>query len=704
MSSKYEFIRKRYIVGTDIGGTFTDLVMFDKKTGRIYVEKVLTNHEDPALSISEGLDLLANSSDVSVLDIGQIIHATTLATNALIEKRGAVTGLVSTKGHTDVIDLRSGARYDLYDLNIEFHPALVPRHLRKGIQERMHTSGKSMEQPNARDVLLSVRQLVEDQHVQSIAVCFLHSYVNPAHEIKVEHIIRENFPSIFVSTSSSVAPRISEYERYNTTIVNAYVQPIVSKYIDSMQASLAKRGFVGQLSIMTCDGGLIDPEVAKQFPILLLESGPVAGAQIVTYLANLSKLDRVFGFDMGGTTAKGCAVINGFAEKDYRFEAARIHQFKAGSGITLLAPTIKLIEIGGGGGSIAWVDSRGTLQVGPHSSGSNPGPACYGLGGTEPTVTDSDLILGYLSPDYFLGGRMKLDLGAAKKAITRTIGRVFDVSLENSAWAIYDKVAEDIASAFRLHAAERGADLAKYSLTVFGGAGPVHGAHIAKKLGIRRIISPLRAGVLSACGLLAVPPQFSLVQTRFSRLDDFNARVYNESFSPLVERGLDFLGKAGIARNDVNISRKFDMRYVGQGFEIEVRDPYNGSFTNRDVLKRAFEERYEQIYLLKGVSESIEIAAFKLTLTGPPPNVNLLETQVAMQNGNSNGMKGHRPCYFPAHEVGPIPSEVYDRYLLKKGVTIEGPAIVEERESTCVIPPNVRARIDEWYNLILELR
>lgn len=691
----------RYVVGTDIGGTFTDLVMLDRESDKIYVEKVLTNHDDPSLSISEGLDLLTITAHASMDEIDRIIHATTLATNALIEKRGAITALISTKGHTDTIDLRSGARYDLYDLNIEFHPSLVPRYLRRGIEERMHSSGQALRRPDENEIVTGVQDLVENNYVQSIAVCLLHSYANPEHEQIVEKIIRANFPSLFVSTSSAVAPRISEYDRFNTTIVNAYVQPTVSNYIDKMLGSLTKSGFRGQLSIMTCDGGLIDPEIAKQFPILLLESGPVAGAQIASYIANLTKFGRVFGFDMGGTTAKGCAVINGVAEKEYRFEAARVHQFRAGSGITLLAPTVKLIEIGGGGGSIVWVDSRGTLQVGPRSSGSNPGPVCYGLGGTEPTVTDSDLILGYLSPDYFLGGRMKLDVDSTKTAIMRTIGQKFNVDLETAAWAIYDKVAEDIASAFRLHAAERGADLRKYSLTVFGGAGPVHGAHIAKKLGIKTVISPLRAGVLSACGLLAVSPQFSLVQTRFVRLTDFDAKVYDESFSPLIARGLDFLAKVGVAIQEVRISRKFDMRYVGQGFDIEVEDPYDGSYTNRDVLKKAFEDRYEQVYLLRGISENIEIASFKVTLTGPSPEVDLLKSKAKHHEGRE--LKGFRRCYFLPSGKDPISTAVYDRYSLSKGYAIDGPAIVEENESTCVVPPNTKARVDEWNNLVLEL-
>jgi N-methylhydantoinase A len=695
---------KKLIVGTDIGGTFTDLVMLDRQTGKIYVEKVLTNHDHPALSISEGLDLLLTRSRVPLNEVDQIIHATTLATNALIERRGAITGLVGTKGHTDTIDLRSGARYDLYDLNIGFHPPLVPRYLRKGIDERTHANGQSLKDPSEDEIVTSVRELVEDEHIQSIAVCLLHSYANSEHERIVERVIRENFPSIFVSTSSAIAPRISEYDRFNTTIVNAFVQPVVSDYIDDMLQSLSKNGFRGQLSIMTCEGGLIDPEIVKQFPILLLESGPVAGAQIASYIANLVKLGKVFGFDMGGTTAKGCAIVNGHAEKDYRFEAARIHQFRAGSGITLLSPTIKLIEIGGGGGSIAWRDSRGTLQVGPRSSGSNPGPACYGLGGREPTVTDSDLVLGFLSPNYFLGGQMKLDIKASREAIIRVIGRPFNVDLVNAAWAIYDKVAEDIASAFRLHAAERGADLRTYSLVVFGGAGPVHGAHIAKKLGIKRVISPLRAGVLSACGLLAVPPQFSLVQTRFVRLPDLDANVYNESFSPLIERGLEFLSKAGIDRHDTKISRKFDMRYIGQGFEIEVEDPYEGMFTNPNALKEAFEDRYEHVYLLRGVSEKIEIVAFKVTLTGPPSDVDLLKPEGSGNGGlPARAQKGFRHCYFLSHKNNAISIPVYDRYSLSKGFALDGPAIVEEKESTCVVPPDTKAYVDEWNNLVLEL-
>lgn len=695
-------MNKKFVVGTDIGGTFTDLVMLDKGTDKIYVEKVLTNHDNPALSITQGLKLLLDSAHVTMEQVGQIVHATTLATNALIEKRGASTGLIGTRGHTDTIDLKSGARYDLYDLNIEYHPPLVPRNSRRGIRERMQSNGVSLDYPNEGDVIKSVEDLVHDKHVTSIAVCLLHSYANQEHEQIVERLIRARYPEIFVSCSSVIAPRISEVDRFNTTIVNAYIQPIVSYYIDQMLESLEKEGFRGQLSIMTCEGGLIDPQIAKQFPILLLESGPVAGAQIASHIANVARYDRIFGFDMGGTTAKGCAVVNGIAEKDYRFEAARIHKFKAGSGITLLAPTVRLIEIGGGGGSIAWIDSRGTLQVGPRSSGSNPGPVCYGLGGREPTVTDADLVLGYLSPNYFLGGRMKLDVTSSRKAIFEMIGTPFGVSVETAAWAIYDKVAEDIASAFRMHAAERAADLRRYALTVFGGAGPVHGSHIAKKLGIKRVISPLRAGVLSACGLLAVPPQFSLVQTRFIKLNDFDAQVYEQSFSPLIERGLNFLEKAGVAKDEVQILRKFDMRYVGQGFEIEVQDPYEGTYTSNKALKEAFEDRYEQVYLLRGISENIEIATVKVILMGPPTKADLLKSQ-SEDSSVREGKKGVRDCYFLSSNKQPQSTPVYNRYALMKDSKLDGPAIIEEKESTCIVPPGARAFIDEWNNLIIDL-
>lgn len=693
---------KRYVVGTDIGGTFTDLVLLDRETGRIHVEKVLSNHDDPSLPIIQGVTSLVSNAQILMEDIGQIIHATTLATNALIERRGAVTGLISTRGHTDTIDLRSGARYDLYDLNIEFPMALVPRYLRKGVEERTHASGESLRKPDEKEVIECVKELVGAHGVESIAICLLHSYANPDHELIIERTIRENFPSLSVSTSSSVAPRISEHDRFNTTIVNAYVQPMVSKYIRNMESSLSKCGFSGQLSMMTCDGGLVDPDIAKQFPLLLLESGPVAGAQISSYVGNLAKLDRIFGFDMGGTTAKGCAIKEGVAEKDFKFEAARIHQFKAGSGITLLVPTVKLIEMGGGGGSIAWIDSRGTLQVGPKSAGSNPGPVCYGLGGNEPTVTDSDLVLGYLNTSYFLGGKMKLDLAKTKTAIMKTVGQQFNVDLETAAWAIYDKVAEDIAFAFRLHASERGADLRKYALTIFGGAGPVHGVHIAKKLGIKKVVVPLRAGVLSACGLLVVPPQFSLIHTKFVKLIDLDSKLYDASFSSLMSKGSDFLTKAGVAKDQIATSRKFDMRYAGQGFEIEVNDPFCGKFTDVKLLREAFEDRYEQIYLLRGVSESVEIASFKVTLTGPAPDVDLLQSS-KQTIGRMPELKGFRDCYFPSSDRKHISTPVYDRYALQKGFRMEGPAIVEEKESTCVIPPYAKGCLDEWNNLIVEL-
>ncbi|MEM4383381.1 MAG: hydantoinase/oxoprolinase family protein [Candidatus Caldarchaeum sp.] len=694
----------RCIVGVDIGGTFTDFVLFDKSRRLLLTDKQPTNNEDLASTVLQGLDLLLEKAELTYSNVEHILHATTLATNALIEKKGAKTALLCTKGHTDILEMRTGARYDIYDLNIQFHPPLIPRYLRFGITERILPNGDVYIPLDEEEVRSCVRQLVEDNGVQSIAVCLLHSYVNPSHEERVEKIIRQKYPDLYVSISSNVCPRISEYERTITTVVNAYVQPIIAEYIGTIMHELGKRGFSGGVYIMSCWGGLVETNVAKERPVLLLESGPAAGSQAAVYLAKRIVKQDIFSFDMGGTTAKGCVIREGLIEKDYKFEAARIHRYKAGSGIPVMVPTIKLIEIGGGGGSIAWIDGRGVIRVGPDSAGSFPGPACYGWGGDKPTITDADLVLGYINPDYFLGGRMKLRFDLAVDAIQRYIASKLGTDIYETAWAIYDKVNEDIAAAFRVHAAERGIDIRKFGLVTFGGAGPIHGATIGRKLGVRLVIVPMRAGIYSAFGLLTTPFEFSIDKSHFVMLADDGVAEYEQLIEKLTRQVSLQLKRIGIAEDRIHVTKKLSMRYKGQGFDIEVDYPNANGPLNTNMLRDAFENRYREIYMISNLSTEIEITGLRVTARGPILAPELYEYSWSPAE-QGEPLKGSRTCYFSGRKqsLEPMATLVYNRYSLSPGMEIKGPAIIEEVESSCVIPPGFTARVDNLGNLLVEV-
>lgn len=688
-----------YSVGVDIGGTFTDFVIVNDETGEINVDKYLTT-TDPSDAVFEGLDALISRLEISMRDIRKIVHGTTLVTNTVIERTGAKTGLIATKGFRDILDMRREVRYDLYDLKIKFPPPLIPRYLRKEITERIMPNGKIIKPAREEEIREVVKDLVEKEGVASIAVCLMHSYTNPKHEKVVKKIMEEEFPQIYTSISNEIHPRIGEYERTSTTVVNAYVLPKIERYVDKLESGLAERGFLGEFYIMTCGGGMIKPDVAKDFPVHLLESGPVAGAVVSRYLGEKLGINNVLAFDMGGTTSKGCVIEDNVLFKAYEFEAARYHQFKPGSGIPIMTPNIKLIEIGGGGGSIVSLDERGLIQIGPKSAGANPGPACYGLGGDQPTVTDADLILGYLSPNYFLGGDIPLYLDRAEKAISEIIAKPLGIKTTEAAWGIHEKVNEDVAMAFRLHTAERGIDSRGYVLIPFGGAGPIHACRVARKLKMSKVIFPYRAGVLSSLGLLVTPILFDFTRTHRVNLNDLSFEEYQGIFDQMIKAGVDLLKRAGLPDEQIMITRLLDMRYEGQGYEIEIEIPTREMKAGEiKRLKEMFETRYQELYSLSGLSESIEIVNFKVSASGPVPEVKLVSEQVTPAE---TALKGSRTVFF-ADPNDYIDCKVYDRYKLMPGMRIEGPAVVEERESTCVLEPGTTALVDEFLNLVLEI-
>src|SRR5213596_3060615 len=496
-------------LGVDIGGTFTDLVLIDEATGRTRVGKVLTNPKDVAHDVEEGIHALLDEAGVRPDEVRAVVHGTTLATNALIERKGARTALLTTEGFRDALEIGREGRYDMYDLFIDPPPPLVPRHLRREVPERLLADGS---------IARALDELAKDG-VEALAICLLHAYVNPAHESRLAALAREAIPEVFVACSSEVVPEIREYDRTSTTCANAYVAPLMARYLEDLERRLTGLGIPGQLYIMQSSGGIALPPFARRLPVRLVESGPAAGALAAAQAARERREPRLLSFDMGGTTAKACVIDDGVPLVGREFEVARADRFKKGSGLPIRVPVIELIEIGAGGGSIARVDRMGLLKVGPDSAGADPGPACYTLGGRHPTVTDADLLLGYLDAEFFLGGRMRLDREAARRSVEEHVARPLGLDVTGAAWGIHRLVNENMAAAARIHGIERGRDLRQYPLFAFGGAGPVHCWQVAKILKVPRILIPFGAGAMSAYGLLAAPLAFDFVRTGQERLD-----------------------------------------------------------------------------------------------------------------------------------------------------------------------------------------
>lgn len=693
----------KYRLGVDIGGTFTDLVIIDEASGAVRVGKLLTTPKDPAQGVETGIVRLLEEMGVAPRAVGSLIHGTTLATNALIERKGARTALITTRGFRDALEIGREGRYDMYDLFIDPPPPLAPRHLRREVDERLLDDGsvmKPLDEAGAREI---IRDLLAEG-VEAVAVCLLHAYRNPVHERRLATLLQEMAPSLPASCSSEVVPEIREYERTSTTVANVYVMPLMAKYVEDLERKLADLGIGGQLYIMLSSGGIALPGTAKRVPIRLVESGPAAGALAAARAARLAGEPRLLSFDMGGTTAKACVIDGGEPLVAREFEVARADRFKKGSGLPIRVPVIEMIEIGAGGGSIARVDRLGLLKVGPESAGADPGPACYALGGREPTVTDADLLLGYLDPDFFLGGLMRLDVEAARRAVADKIAGPLGLDLTEAAWGIHRVVNENMAAAARIHGIERGKDLRAYPLFAFGGAGPVHAWEIGKILKVPRLLLPFGAGAISAFGLLAAPLAFDFVRTAPQQLDQAQWEGVNRLYLEMEAEGRAILAAAGVTGSAVSIRRTAEMRYVGQGHEVEVPVPPGRlGRESLETLTRNFETAYKALYGRTASGVAIEALNWRLVVSGPPHEMRIDSGGVrATRGGRPDALKRRRPAYF-ADVRGFIETPVYDRYPLAPGATVEGPAIVEERESTAVIGPGGRVRVDESLVLHVEL-
>jgi N-methylhydantoinase A len=674
--------------GVDIGGTFTDLCVVDGARV-IAVGKTLTTPHDPSLAVETVLAETLDNLGASFNDLQRVVHGTTLVTNAIIERRGSPTALLATQGFRDAVEIGRERRYELYDLMVELPKPLVPRHLRFDVPERILAGGDVAHPLDEEHVEQLAREL-DESGVEAVAVSFLHSFTNPDHERRARDAILRTVPKMRVSMSSEVVPELRDYERTSTTIANVYVQALVDRYLSDLRDRLIQKGFEGRLYLMLSSGGVATVETAARFPIRLLESGPAAGALAAAAYGRASRHRDLISFDMGGTTAKLCVVEDGTPLVADEFEVDRVYRLKRGSGLPVKLPVVDMIEIGVGGGSIAGVDSLGLLKVGPRSAGADPGPVCYGLGGTEPTVTDADLVLGYLDPGYFLGGKMQLDADGARAAVQSKLAEPLGLSIEEAAWGVHQVVNENMANAARVHAVERGLDPTALPLFAFGGAGPVHAVGVAAALGSPSVIAPVGAGVMSALGFLTAPLAFDFVHSWRCPLDDVDWDRVNGFVGEMEDEGTALLTDSGLEAEDISHVRYADLRYVGQGHEVRIALPDGALGPDSDLVAR-FEREYERLYGRGGPDVGVEAINWRVVSSGPAPALELTATN---EEPAGEAQRASRRAYFPALG-GFVDTPVYDRYALTPGTRFSGPAIVEERESTLVVGPGQAVEVAE---------
>ena len=677
------------LLAVDIGGTFTDLVALDLASGRIAVEKLLTTYPDPSLAVITGARSLLETAGIPPEAIRYVTHGTTLIANTLIERKGAKTALLATAGFRDAIEIGNEGRYDMYDLALKKPLPLAERRLRYDVPERMLADGRvwqQLDEASLREILAELR----GEAVEAVAICFLHAYTNPAHELAALDITREALPEVAISTSHQVAPGMREYPRASTTIANAYVQPITESYLARLEAGLIASSIDAPLNIMLSSGGTTTVAAARAFPIRLVESGPAGGALCGLHWGGLLGERDVLAFDMGGTTAKAALTRKGELAISHQSEVAHVHRFKRGSGLPLMVPMIEMIEIGAGGGSIGHLNALGLPAVGPESAGSAPGPASYGLGGAQPTVTDADLILGYLNPDYFAGGDIQLDVAAARESFVE-LAAGLGLGLERAAWGIHQLVNENMAAAARVHAAERGLEIRRYCMVATGGAGPAHACGVAQSLGISRIIIPPLAGVASAFGFLTAPIAFDFTRSYVARLEALDLDELNGILTELEQEGRRIVEAAGVPPGDISVSLNIDMRYVGQGYE--VRAPF--AMRKLDAshvaeMRRVFETEYSAFYGQLAHGVPIEAVNWRVLISGPQPQIG--HAEFMRPTAGSGEPIAWRPVRF-APEQAPIDTPVFRRDNLGSAWSAAGPCIIEEAASTTVVLPGWDARV-----------
>lgn len=689
-----------YKLGIDIGGTFTDFTLVDETRNEVTVEKEPTTPDNPAVGALTGTRRLLEANDVSFADLSTVIHGTTLVSNTLIEQTGATTGLLTTQGIRDSLKLRRGSRYDMFDWGMEYPDPLIPRNRRLEVDERLADDGTVISPIDEGEVHNQGRKLVEDHGVESIAVSLLHAYENDEHEQAIKSVLEDEFPSVTISLSSEVAPVIREYERTSTVAINAYVTPVVQKYLDFLRDELRSDGFAGEVYLMTSSGGIVDIETAMAEPVRLVESGPAAGVLASRIFGERHGVSNVFSFDMGGTTAKGSMIRDGDIRMKYQADVARVHRFKEGSGYDLTTPLLDLTEIGAGGGSIATINDVGLVEVGPESAGSDPGPICYNQGGERPTVTDASLLLGYLNPANFYGGRMDLAEQKTRDVFRQNLADPLGVSIIEAAWRVFEVVNENMATAFRRYAASRGIDTRGLSMTALGGAGPSHAFRVARKLDIEKVICPFGAGVGSSIGLTEAPRMYETSTTSQAVVPALDQATFTAQFQPLYEEAADVLSRANIDPDEAIVNLSLDMRHVDQGHEIKVPLPdYDIDEVTPAVALEQFEKTYRETFNRDPLDHPIEVLNYRLELREPATASE--EFELATPTDSSETAE-RRSVYF-GDDHGSVATDVYRWPAMEPESTIEGPVVIEADQTTVVADPDSTVAVDENYDVTIDL-
>jgi N-methylhydantoinase A len=666
-------------MGVDIGGTFTDVVI--EVEGKQFSTKVLTTYIAPENAIIDGLHQVCAKAGVAPSDIGQIIHGTTLATNALIERRGAKTALITTEGFRDVIEMRTESRFEQYDLNLTLPEPLIPRQSRFTISERLDATGGVLVDLDHAEVE-AVADQINSAGYESIAVGLIHSYLNPYHERMVRDVLAEKLPDVMVSLSSEVSPQMREYERFNTVVANAYIKPLMKSYLGRLKGRLEDEGANCSVFLMHSGGGIISIESAADFPVRLVESGPAGGAVFAANTAARYGLDKVLSFDMGGTTAKICLIKNQTPKTSRVFEVARTYRFKKGSGMPISIPVIDMVEIGAGGGSLAHIDSMRQIRVGPESAGSEPGPACYGRGGDKPAVTDADLVLGKLDPNNFAGGSIQLHADSSADALVNVLGKTLDMDAQTAAFGLAEVVDENMANAARVHAVENGEDLSEYTMIAFGGAAPLHAGRLCEKLGVDRLLVPTGAGVGSAIGFLRAPFSFEANRSVYMKLSDFKPDVIKSLLTELQDEATGFVRSCD-ATSDIISEFKVYMRYTGQGWEIPISLSAEQAMSpDADTFLKLFEADYSALFGRTVDGMDVEITVWSVNATTPPEQV--AQIALAPDKGAAT-VAGQRALFDPALATV-TDAQVVLRNDMKTGQTVQGPAVVTEDETTIIVP------------------
>ncbi|MBS9716449.1 hydantoinase/oxoprolinase family protein [Pseudohalocynthiibacter aestuariivivens] len=671
-------------MGVDIGGTFTDVML--EVGEKQFSTKVLTTYTAPEDAIIDGLTQVCDKAGIHPSAIKQIIHGTTLATNALIERHGAKTALITTQGFRDVIEMRTESRFEQYDLNLTLPEPLLPRQARYTLKERISAKGEVLIPLNRPDIEALVDE-IREAGFESIAVGLIHSYLNDTHEKLVRDVLAEKMPNTMVSLSCEVSPQMREYERFNTVVANAFIKPLMKSYLGRLEGRLQEQGVRCPIFLMHSGGGIISIESAAEFPVRLVESGPAGGAVFAANIASRYGLDKVLSFDMGGTTAKICLIKNQTPKTSRVFEVARTYRFKKGSGMPISIPVIDMVEIGAGGGSLAHVDAMHQIRVGPESAGSEPGPACYGRGGDKPAVTDADLVLGKLDPDNFAGGSISLSMASSAAALEKVLGEPLDMDAQTAAFGLAEVVDENMANAARVHAVENGEDLANYTMIAFGGAAPLHAGRLCEKLGVERLLVPPGAGVGSAIGFLRAPFSFEANRSVYMKLSDFQPDVIKLLLSDLQNEARSFVRSCD-AESDILSEFKVYMRYTGQGWEIPIILTEEQAMNpNAETFQHLFEQDYVTLFGRAVEGMDVEITVWAVNATTPPMKVAV--TKAAAEGSEAKSHSRRRMFDSALGET--VDASVVLRKDMLPGQTTEGPSAITEDETTIILPVSRRA-------------